>query len=160
MITAFVFGSSSGGTNPWKIGRIAHQCSQPQGGAPLRQKRSRFQSHGFCNSTAWASRLCREISGVLSRLGDVAHSARSGRALTIRGKRSRMTGRGTTWQPTEALVAQLNRKLAGWANYFRLGSAAKAFAAVDRHASRWLRHWLRIKHKVRQGAGHASPSNS
>ena len=63
---------------------------------------------------------------------------------------SEMTGRGTTWQPTERMVAQLNRKLEGWANYFCLGSASRAYAAVDRHTSRRLRHWLRIKHKVRE----------
>ena len=63
---------------------------------------------------------------------------------------SEMTGRGTTWQPTETVVAQLNRKLEGWANYFCLGSASRADAAVDRHTSRRLRHWLRIKHKVRE----------
>jgi RNA-directed DNA polymerase len=63
---------------------------------------------------------------------------------------SEMTDRGTTWQPTEAMVTQLNRKLEGWANYFRLGSASQAYAAVDRHTSRRLRQWLRIKHKVRE----------
>jgi RNA-directed DNA polymerase len=63
---------------------------------------------------------------------------------------SEMTGRETTWQPTELMVAQLNRKLEGWANYFRLGSAHKAYVAVDRHTRTRLRHWLRTKHKVRE----------
>jgi RNA-directed DNA polymerase len=61
---------------------------------------------------------------------------------------SEMTGRGTTWQPAEAVVAQLNRRLEGWANYFRLGAASRAYAAVDRHTRRRLRQWLRNKHKV------------
>ena len=68
----------------------------------------------------------------------------------LRRSISEMTGRGTTWQPTEVVVAQLNRRLEGWANYFCLGSASRAHAAVDRHAGRRLRHWLRIKHKVRE----------
>ena len=63
---------------------------------------------------------------------------------------SETTGQGTTWQPTMVVVAQLNRKPERWANYFCLDSASKAYAAVDRHTSRRLRHWLRIKHKVRE----------
>jgi hypothetical protein len=49
-------------------------------------------------------------------------------------------------------VATLNRKLNGWANYFRLGPVSKAYAAVDQHVSRRLRQWLCKKHKVR-GSG-------
>jgi hypothetical protein len=49
-------------------------------------------------------------------------------------------------------VAQLNRMLIGWANYFCLGPVSKAYRAVDAHARYRLRQWLRAKHKVR-GAG-------
>ena len=89
------------------------------------------------------------------------HSPKTGRAylgtkpsakkvLRLCRSISEMTGRETTWQPTEMVVALLNRKLEGWANYFRLGSASKAYAAVDRHSRRRLRHWLVTKHKVRE----------
>jgi len=47
------------------------------------------------------------------------------------------------------IVGRLNRKMNGWANYFRLGPVSKAYAAVDAHARKRLRQWLCRKHKVR-----------
>lgn len=49
---------------------------------------------------------------------------------------------------TEDLVADLNRKLRGWANYFCLGPVSKAYRAVDSHTRHRLRQWLRHKHKT------------
>jgi group II intron reverse transcriptase/maturase len=49
----------------------------------------------------------------------------------------------------EELVRTLNRKMVGWANYFRLGPVSKAYRAVDAHARFRLRQWLRAKHKVK-----------
>ena len=49
----------------------------------------------------------------------------------------------------EARVEKLNRSMIGWANYFCLGPVSPAYAAVDNHARRRLRQWLRRKHKVR-----------
>ena len=51
----------------------------------------------------------------------------------------------------EDLVDRLNRTLVGWANYFSLGYVSPAYGAVNRHAARRLRQWLRRKHKVRSG---------
>ncbi len=48
----------------------------------------------------------------------------------------------------EIVVARLNRRLRGWANYFRLGPVSPAYRAVDRHVTRRLRQWLCRKHKV------------
>jgi group II intron reverse transcriptase/maturase len=59
---------------------------------------------------------------------------------------SEMTERKWCWLPAEAMVARLNRKLVGWANYFCLG-ASRAYRAVDSHACDRLRHWLAAKHK-------------
>ena len=54
------------------------------------------------------------------------------------------------WLPKDPqdLVAQLNRKLVGWGNYFCLGQVSKAYRKVDTHARERLRRWLRNKHKV------------
>ena len=65
---------------------------------------------------------------------------------------SEATGRQWTFKDVEVLVAQLNRKLIGWSNYFCLGPVSKAYAAVDQHACKRLRQWLCTKHKVR-GSG-------
>lgn len=45
-------------------------------------------------------------------------------------------------------MGRLNRKLRGWANYFRLGPVSTAYRAVDRHVTRRLRQWLCKKHKT------------
>jgi group II intron reverse transcriptase/maturase len=59
-----------------------------------------------------------------------------------------MTNRRCTWLPEEELVRSINQHLAGWANYFQLGTVTKAYHAVDRHTTYRLRKWLRWKHKV------------
>ena len=62
---------------------------------------------------------------------------------------SEMTSRRWTTRSAFDRVAQLNRALLGWANYFRLGPVSKAYRALDAHARYRLRQWLRRKHKVR-----------
>jgi hypothetical protein len=47
------------------------------------------------------------------------------------------------------LVAAINRKLTGWANYFSLGPVSKAYCAIDAYTSRRLRQWLCGKHRHR-----------
>lgn len=67
---------------------------------------------------------------------------------------SALTGRRSTQQDAETLVGQLNRKLLGWSNYFRLGTVSPAYRVVDQHTNRRLRQWLCEKHKVAgQGTG-------
>jgi len=65
---------------------------------------------------------------------------------------SELTRRGQTQREAETLVADLNRRLIGWANYFCLGPVSKAYRAVERHARRRLRQWLCAKHQ-RPGQG-------
>lgn len=55
----------------------------------------------------------------------------------------------TTWQKAETVVVKLNRKLTGWANYFRLGQVSPAYRKLNDHAKERLRRWLCRKHKVR-----------
>lgn len=60
---------------------------------------------------------------------------------------SEQTERKKAGQETARLVASLNRKLRGWANYFRLGPVSPAYRAVDHHVLKRLRRWLCKKHK-------------
>ena len=50
-------------------------------------------------------------------------------------------------------VGRLNRLLAGWANYFRIGAVSPAYRKVDLHVRKRLRWWLRVKYKL-QGDGY------
>ncbi len=54
---------------------------------------------------------------------------------------SEMTRRSQTQQDAATLVASLNRKINGWANYFCLGPVSKAYRAVEEHTRRRLRQW-------------------
>jgi hypothetical protein len=42
----------------------------------------------------------------------------------------------------------ITQMMNSWANYFCLGSASKAYRAIEQHACKRLRQWLCIKHKV------------
>ena len=89
-------------------------CSghRPQGGPP--QPREAYI--GTRPSQKKITRLCREIS--------------------------EMTSRRWSLLPVEDRVAQINRKLIGWSNYFCLGPVSKAYRAVDRHVCHRLRQWF------------------
>ena len=52
--------------------------------------------------------------------------------------------------PWEEVVTQLNRKLRGWANYFRYGTRLRAYRAIDNYVYHRAAHFLRRRHKVRQ----------
>lgn len=51
-------------------------------------------------------------------------------------------------KPWEEVRERLNQKLQGWRAYFRCGSTAKAYRAVDEYVYEAVRHFLRRRHKV------------
>ena len=61
-----------------------------------------------------------------------------------------VTRSGTTGRDPRQVVAELNHKLRGWANYFCLGTVVPAYETVMGHARRRLRRWLSVKHKARR----------
>src|SRR5499427_5283056 len=73
---------------------------------------------------------------------------------------SEATRRSTTQQAVEQIVAQLNRKMIGWANYFCLGPVSKAYRAIERHTCRRLRQWLCVKHKEQAGGNTRFPQQA
>jgi RNA-directed DNA polymerase len=64
-----------------------------------------------------------------------------------------LTRRKTRGRDTSEQVGRLNRMLAGWANYFCVGTVSPAYRKVDLHVRQRLRRWLRAKHKL-QGDGY------
>ena len=106
--------------------------------------------------------LCRMPDDSFDFLGYTlgrCYSPRTGRAF-ISMRPSKKTGNrlcreisemtsGRLFKDVEEQVATINRKLNGWANYFRLGQVGQAYGSVDYHTVRRLRQWLCKKHKVR-----------
>lgn len=108
------------------------------------------------------TKLCRVPDETFDFLGYTfgrCYSPQSGRAFIgttpMRKKVRRLcdslredTGRRKTLLDEEVVVGRLNRKLRGWANYFKLGPVSKAYRAVDNYVTKRLRRWLCKKHKV------------
>jgi RNA-directed DNA polymerase len=62
--------------------------------------------------------------------------------------RIRQILRPTNQAPWEAVVAEPNPVLRGWANYFSYGTRFMAYRAVDHYVYDRVRHFLRRRHKV------------
>jgi RNA-directed DNA polymerase len=69
----------------------------------------------------------------------------------IKDKVSARTYRATRGRDLEDVIRDLNRSLAGWANYFRYAVAKTTFSVVDHHAWGRLMRWTRAKYKGRTG---------
>jgi group II intron reverse transcriptase/maturase len=65
---------------------------------------------------------------------------------------SELTRRACTGLSVEEQVGRLNRKLRGWANYFRVGTISQSYRRIDFHVQTRLRRWLCAK-TGRQGSG-------
>jgi group II intron reverse transcriptase/maturase len=110
------------------------------------------------------TKLCRVPEETFDFLGYTfgrCYSRRTGRAyLGTRPARKKIrrlceslgeaTSRRTRHLDEETMVGRLNRKLRGWANYFKLGPVSPAYRHVDRYVKNRLRRWLCKKH---QGPG-------
>jgi hypothetical protein len=68
---------------------------------------------------------------------------------------SEETRRNKTQLDSKMIVATLNRTMIGWGNYFCLGPVSNAYRAVEQHARRRLRQWLRAKHKRKRAGAKA-----
>lgn len=61
------------------------------------------------------------------------------------------TYRSTRYQDLGELIIDVNRSLAGWANYFRHGVSKATFSAVDSFVWGRLMRWIRAKYAGRTG---------
>ena len=57
------------------------------------------------------------------------------------------TGRNTHWLEAGEMVRHINRKLKGWADYFKLGAIGKAYGHIEMYTINRLRRWVCQKHK-------------
>ena len=65
---------------------------------------------------------------------------------SIRRKVKALTGRSTTSMELSELIAALNRRLRGWANYFRHAAAKRTLVYLGYYAWWRVGRWLRKKH--------------
>jgi group II intron reverse transcriptase/maturase len=62
------------------------------------------------------------------------------------------TGRSKYWMEAGEIVRIINRKLQGWANYFRLGAVSRLYGRIDMYVLDRLCRWVCRKHKERSRA--------
>jgi group II intron reverse transcriptase/maturase len=100
----------------------------------------RFDFLGYTFGRLWSPRTGRPYLGVCPS---------KKRIQRICERVTTATDRRSTSRAVAEVVADLNRMLSGWSNYFSLGSVSRAYRIVGNHAGYRLRMWLNAKHKVR-----------
>jgi group II intron reverse transcriptase/maturase len=70
------------------------------------------------------------------------------------------TERNKFWMEAGEMVRAINRKLKGWANYFRLGAVSKPYGQIDWYVTNRLRRWVCRKHKGKSRAVKRYPYES
>ena len=79
------------------------------------------------------------------------HRWPSDRAMaSIRSKVRELTSPRTTYADIAFVVGRLNRRLRGWANFFRWGNSARKFAHIDAYVHERLMIWMSHKHGLRR----------
>lgn len=105
-----------------------------------RLPRETFDFLGYTFGRLWSQRLGKAYLGLqpsqksLRRLRESLHEE---------------TSRKWQWKSPQELAQTLNRKLAGWANYFCVGTVHQAWGSVDHYVFQRVRQWWCIKYKVR-----------
>ena len=64
------------------------------------------------------------------------------------------------WMEAGEMVRAINRKLKGWANYFKLGAVGKPYRQIDRYVLNRLCRWVCGKHKEKSRAVKRYPYES
>ena len=101
--------------------------------------KDRFDFLGYTFGRLWSPRTGRPYLGVCPSKKRIQRICQ-----TV----TETTRRRSTLRSVAEVVADVNRKVSGWANYFSLGSVGKAYRIVDAHVGSRLRMWLQAKHKA------------
>ena len=68
-----------------------------------------------------------------------------------------LTCRSTTWRDATEVVADINRVVNGWINYFSIGTTSEAYRAIEAYCVMRIRRWLLTKHKSRRNGNVVYP---
>lgn len=101
-------------------------------------RRERFDFLGYTFGPHYSGRTGRRYLGYSPSTKSVSQMKRKVAEYLIPGNT----------RPWEQVRERLNQKLRGWKAYFQLGSAGRAYRALDEYVEERVRHFLRRRHKV------------
>jgi len=101
-------------------------------------RRERFDFLGYTFGPHYSRRTGRRYLGYSPSTKSVSQMKRKVAEYLIPGNT----------RPWEQVRERLNQKLRGWKAYFQLGSAGRAYRALDEYVEERVRHFLRRRHKV------------